>query len=317
MNKIFLTFLITVCALHSQALDFTSNGTAFADTSLPTSTDMMLPAPESIKQKKSAVFAVFLSGLLPGCGHYYLGETQTGNEILGGALTSSACVYLSQHVPDVQSVSVTTLRSVSWYSMFAAYRDAVVLNGEAFDGLPREKYVNLAAAPFKWSVIKKPEVWGGVLGSLAVASTVVYFAYSDTEGSVHMDSSPTRTIEPLSALPIAIGEEALFRGLLQTSLSNHMPAWGAITLSSCAFGAAHIPNAWALEPSDRWRYYTYSIPLITGLGAYMGWLTHKNHSLNESVAVHAWYDFTLMALDAAASQAVIGKPAYISFSFAF
>ena len=98
-----------------------------------------------------------------------------------------------------------------------------------------------------------------------------------------------------------------------------MPPIGGITLSSLIFGAAHIPNAAEMSQDDRRRYYTFGLPLITGLGAYFGWLTYKNNSLKESVAVHAWYDFILMGLGALASEAVVptGRPTHFSLAIPF
>jgi len=104
---------------------------------------------------------------------------------------------------------------------------------------------------------------------------------------------------------------------MQTVLTEKLPPWSAITLSSLAFGAAHIPNAMQFNPSQRWRYYAFSLPIITSFGAYMGWLTYKNRSLKESVALHAWYDFVLMSAGALASKAAIGGKTHISHSWEF
>lgn len=179
--------------------------------------------------------------------------------------------------------------------------------------LPRNDFKQLAAAPFQWSVLRKFEVWGGCVGALAIGGTVVYFAFSSKPVAI----VDTTYVLPCSALPIAISEESVFRGLLQTVLSEKLPPWGAITLSSLAFGAAHIPNAKLLDPSLQKRYYTVSLPLITSLGAYLGWLTYKNHSLKESVALHTWYDFTLMLAGVLATKAAIEEPTHMTHSWDF
>jgi hypothetical protein len=72
-----------------------------------------------------------------------------------------------------------------------------------------------------------------------------------------------------------------------------------------------------LDKQDRWTYYTFGLPFIGAFGAYMGWLTHDNRSLKESVAVHTWYDFTLFALSAfGAPSAMISKPSFaLRFEF--
>jgi membrane protease YdiL (CAAX protease family) len=159
--------------------------------------------------------------------------------------------------------------------------------------------------------LKKPEVWGGVLGAFSIAVATAYFAYPQQGAKIAMDQKmiiPT----PLVALPVAVGEESLFRGLLQSFIAENLNPTAGIIISSLAFGAAHIPNARLIEDkSQRWRYYTFSLPLITGIGGYLGWLTHKNHSLQESVAVHAWYDFVLFSISAVANQAAAtGRPGF-------
>ncbi len=271
-------------------------------------------APPLMKKTKSPTIAVLLSGLVPGMGHYYLGEPRIATEILGGSLLGGASAYVTRNDPSLFTTSLYTIQAVSSYGIYAAYRDANLYNGDALPSMPREDFKNLSAAPFQWSVLKKPEVWGACLGALAVGTTVVYFAFPKEAVSARIE---TTYIEPLSALPIAISEECLFRGFLQTALTEKLPPWGAITLSSLAFGAAHIPNAQQLEKPHQWRYYTFSLPLITGLGAYMGWLTYKNRSLKESVALHTWYDFTLMSAGILASKAAIGGRAQFSHTWEF
>ena len=199
------------------------------------------------------------------------------------------------------------------YGIFSVYRDTLLYNGVNLGKMPKDTFTSLLAAPFQWSVMKKPEVWGGILGSLSIAVGVAYFTYSESEASMSRD---TQYVFPLSAVPIAIGEESLFRGFLQSGVLRDMPAWGAITFSSLAFGAAHIPNAWSLNEADQIKYYAVSVPLITAFGAYMGWLTYKNRSLKESVAVHAWYDGTLFLMGALATASIKEQRGF-SYSFAF
>lgn len=232
-------------------------------------------APLLVKKTKSPSVAVLLSGLVPGLGHYYLGEPRVASELLGSTLLGGASAYATRNDPSLFATSLYTMQAVGLYSVFAAYQDAHLYNGNPPPSMPRDNLKNLTAAPFQWSVVKKPEVWGACLGALALGVTTVYFAYPE-EAYARVK---TTYIEPLNALPIAIGEESLFRGYLQTALTEKLPPWGAITISSIAFGAAHIPNALRMESSQRWRYYAFSLPFITSLGAYMGWLTHKNRSL--------------------------------------
>jgi membrane protease YdiL (CAAX protease family) len=171
--------------------------------------------------------------------------------------------------------------------------------------MPTENLADLAYAPFQWSVIKKPEVWAGIAATIGLAIGALYLS-----GNVE-PASVIRSDMPYLALPKAVGEEAFFRGFLQSALSEPCTPWGGIALSSVAFGAAHIRNAFDLPPDSRGGYYTFGIPLITGLGIYYGWLTYKNHSLKESVAVHTWYNFIVMMTSTwIAHRAAIGNQGF-------
>jgi membrane protease YdiL (CAAX protease family) len=183
--------------------------------------------------------------------------------------------------------------------------------------MPQDSLSDLAYAPFQMKVMKKPEVWGGILGALALGTTLSYFAFRDDLANVRMDTSGS--LMPLLALPIGIGEESFFRGFVQPACMELCGSpWGGITLSSLSFGAAHIGNAKGFPPELQKRYYTVSIPFLTSFGAYFGWLAYKNCSLKEAVAIHAWYDFTLMAISALAeTQANTSEPRAFAISLPF
>lgn len=282
----------------------------FTNPTLP-QTELTGTIPVIPKHYRSSFLTVGLSFLAPGLGHVYLGDLKTAASLFGsfGALTGTTALA---HDP----VTAITASNMWSYGIFAAYRDVRINNGQSgyTYRMPMDSFSDLASAPFRWSVMKNPEVWGGLLGALALGSAVTYFGFSD----MHINScSVSSNIFPLAAFPVGIGEESFFRGYLQSYLAERLNPTGAIVLSSLAFGAVHIPNAQALAQEDRWRYYSFSLPLITSLGGYMGWLTHKNRSLKSGVALHAWYDFTLfLASTVAAPTAVIGKPQF-SYSFEF
>ena len=181
--------------------------------------------------------------------------------------------------------------------------------------MPTDSFKDLCLAPFSLRVLKKPEVWGGLLGTLVLATGVSYL-YSKLE-VLPLCKISANDARPLSAFTTGLSEESLFRGYLQSSLSESFSPIGGIILSSLAFGAAHIPNASYFSSEDRKKYYAISIPFITCSGAYLGWLTYKNKSLQESVALHSWYDFTLFTLQrAVVHSAMIGKPNF-AFSISF
>lgn len=282
--------------------------------------DLQIPEPvfQLPKPRKSTLLAVGLSGLFPGLGHVYLGDMKTAGGLMGSMGVGFGIAAFSRSNKDILAANLVTLQATSSYGLYAAYRDVRLYNGQTGYSykMPTDSFLDLTSAPFSWSVIKKPEVWGGLMGSLALATTVTYFAFSN-KSQASASASTFAPWFPLIALPVGLGEESLFRGFLLPVFSEWFTPTGGIILSSLVFGAMHIPNARGLEIEDRRNYYTFSLPLITGLGAYFGWMTHKNHSLKESVALHTWYDFVLFAAGAWASQAVIRGPTNFSISIPF
>lgn len=276
--------------------------------------EVALPLPSALTlSHKSSFVAVGLSYLFPGLGHLYLGETQAAVGLFGSTLLTASGAFAPNTNESFQTTSLLALSATWSYGLYAAYRDVRKYNGESGYSykMPSDHLIDLIYAPFDWRVLKKPEVWGGFIGAFALAATTAYFFFPK-EAYIKLSASDSESYVPaIAALPIGIGEETLFRGLLQSQLSELLNPWAGITLSSLAFGAAHIPNALVLEKELRWRYYTFSLPLITSLGAYFGWITYKNRSLKESVALHTWYDFVVFAAASMASQsAAIGRPGF-------
>jgi membrane protease YdiL (CAAX protease family) len=277
-----------------------------------------LPAPVYSPPSKSPLLAATFSGIIPGLGHAYLNDFHTAGEIFGSAAGGLVFVPIASQFSDsLPGFGLHTFSASASYGVYAAYRDARKMIGHAgyYYPMPTDSFSDLISAPFSWSVVKKPEVWGGLLGALTVAAGLSYLSPSE-DVRIGMQIQEKRSTSPLCAFPVGLGEEAFFRGYLQTQLSEWFSPTLGLTFSSLLFGAAHISNAVFMSKADQGRYLTYSIPFITAFGAYFGWMTQKNCSLKESVALHTWYDFILFAIDAA-SNASIGKPQSFSYSFSF
>lgn len=84
------------------------------------------------------------------------------------------------------------------------------------------------------------------------------------------------------SLSAGFGEEALFRAVLQSSLSRWLDLWPALALASLVFGLLH------------WITPTYAV-LATAMGAYLGWLYLGSGNLLVPILVHALYDFVALA----------------------
>lgn len=87
----------------------------------------------------------------------------------------------------------------------------------------------------------------------------------------------------LIALSAGIGEELLFRGLIQPGLAVWLPAWAALAITSVLFGLAH--------------FVTLTYSLLAGLiGLYLGALLLVSDNLLAPVLVHALYDLAALHL---------------------
>lgn len=250
---------------------------------------------------KNAALAAGLSAIFPGLGHVYIGDMKTAGFLAGGTILATRVSSWPQSPHEISDFSAQTAYNTWMYGIYSAYRDARIMNGGTSYSykMPTDSLADLAYAPINPRILKKPEVWGGVLGALTAAVGVGVLAhYTSSHGKAPSLSVTGRSLKPFVALPVGIGEEALFRGYLQPQLSEIFNPTASLALSSLAFGAIHLTNTRDMNKYEKRRYCTYSIPFITSLGAYFGWLAQKNGSLKECVAVHTLYDFILFGLDA-------------------
>jgi membrane protease YdiL (CAAX protease family) len=87
----------------------------------------------------------------------------------------------------------------------------------------------------------------------------------------------------LVAALAGLGEEALFRGVVQTALLERLPAWAAVAATAALFGLAH--------------FLSLSYALLASLvGAYLGWLHLATGNLLAPILAHALYDFVALRL---------------------
>jgi uncharacterized protein len=94
--------------------------------------------------------------------------------------------------------------------------------------------------------------------------------------------STAGTIALVAALA-GLGEEALFRGVMQSALLGHLPGWAAVWVTAAAFGLAHALTL------------TYAV-LAALVGGYLGWLHLASGNLLVPILAHALYDFIALRL---------------------
>lgn len=87
----------------------------------------------------------------------------------------------------------------------------------------------------------------------------------------------------LLAACAGVGEEALFRGVIQAALLDRLPAWVALALTALLFGAAHALSA------------AYAV-LATLMGLYFGGLQLAGDNLLVPILTHALYDLVALRL---------------------
>ena len=94
---------------------------------------------------------------------------------------------------------------------------------------------------------------------------------------------PTASVAQLAmvALLAGVGEELLFRGVLQTKLITWTTPLIGLALASFFFGLAHALSK---------MYFAFAV----AVGAFLGWLALYNHDLIAPMVAHALYDFVAL-----------------------
>jgi membrane protease YdiL (CAAX protease family) len=87
----------------------------------------------------------------------------------------------------------------------------------------------------------------------------------------------------LLSLVAGVGEEVLFRGVIQAGLAERVPAWVAVGVASLLFGAAH------------WLTASYAV-LAALIGVYLGVLFLVTDNLLVPAVTHALYDIAALSI---------------------
>jgi len=194
----------------------------------------------------------------------------------------------------------------------ASYADAVFEEQRARRMLyvPEDTPGELVIAPFNGNVLGHTDVWLGTAVTLALGIGLSALV-DENLTTTHLGDDTNlfgRTFSPAVGYPaagavgaglfshVAVGEESLFRGMLQSHMARETDPTSGWVGSSIVFGVAHAPNSLALPNEDRAKYLALGVPFITVLGSYLG-LSYQWHdySLAAPVAIHFWYDFLLSA----------------------
>ena len=97
----------------------------------------------------------------------------------------------------------------------------------------------------------------------------------------------------LVSLLAGIGEEVLFRGVLQAGIAERLPAWLAVGIAALLFGVAH------------WLMLSYAV-FAAIIGAYLGILFLITGNLLAPAVTHALYDVVALSILARKKPAAPG-----------
>jgi membrane protease YdiL (CAAX protease family) len=294
--------------------------------------------PFSKRPKAAAGFSV----LCPGCGYFYLGQPARAAAFLGsagGLLAATLLVERDSPDGDRAMPLVSALQNLWFYGIYASYRDARLARGDRGARFPvaREGLTDLILAPFDPRVLRSPWVWAGLplmLGAAVGASYLLSRVSSSGAGSnMRTLGDPggvqffgrnygTKTGFALGEGynlslygPVGVGEEALFRGVVQAGLSEtSLGLWGGWAVGSAIFGGVHVFNFIGAE--DGVKTAALAVPYLMLTGSYLGLVyIRTSFSLRTGVAVHFWYDFAIATLSFIADPD--GQPFVTRFSMPF
>ncbi|MFH1761189.1 MAG: CPBP family intramembrane glutamic endopeptidase [bacterium] len=255
-----------------------------------------------------------LSSLSSGAGFFYLKEYKkaaiaSGTRFLLGetfvqAVNTGPGDSIGRVNDDFIVLTAVTWQDVQYYNTFSAYNYArVKTKNRGFKTpLHRTSFKQCITAPFKMDNINRKSTLIplgllaaiGTLGYLGVKNDPQYEAF-DGDRPVMIFRGSHRGFSALAlsgirsgmlSMNAGVGEEALFRGVIQTELTeliNHRII--GLMGASALFGLAH----WDSNSSQEERQQKI---FTTGLiGAYLGWLyMRNNYRLEQPIAFHFWWD---------------------------
>jgi membrane protease YdiL (CAAX protease family) len=266
--------------------------------------------------------------LLPGVGYALLGEYDKA-VIFGGLRWAALSKYASfarspNYLKDPKDIYKTeqitvdgkelqkmdiylsreTFYGKAYASMYGNLTFATIY--DLYDGCgSKSETYKLMAAPFRidhfWA---EPTFWAPVVyaGVVPLGSDNVTY---------HVDTNLSRqamiNLSFVQYQLVGIGEEMLFRGVIQRSLYNGFSGflskkaarWTSLVTASAIFGAAHSGQGFSANSG-----------VAFGAGMYLGWVYNPEvgqFDLIEPIAIHAWWDTILVNRRLRESQFVARK----------
>jgi membrane protease YdiL (CAAX protease family) len=153
-------------------------------------------------------------------------------------------------------------------------------------GVPLRELIPEPGEPLAWVLLR------GILVTvpmLAVFFLLVHVPWQSLRQLRHQVESLIREMFPTASIPqfaliavlAGVGEELLFRGVLQTLLVSWTTPMLGLAISSLLFGAAHALSK---------LYFL----LATVIGVCFGWMVLQYHDLVAPMVAHSLYDFVAL-----------------------
>lgn len=253
--------------------------------------------------------------LFPGIGQLCHGKNAVGGTMLAlGAAELTTGIVVARRSPEGTdhpgaAVPLLALTDLWAYSQVDLIFDLELARQLRF--VPQDTPGELALAPFNPRVLARTDVWVGVLATTALGVGVSLLV-DESASTDHLGDDANlfgAELEPLIGYPlagavgvglfshVAVSEEALFRGLIQSRFARRWGENAGWMGASLLFGAGHLTNLYFVPADQRLEYAAIGVPFITAIGAYLG-LSYRwnDYSLAPPVAIHFWYNFLLSAV---------------------
>ena len=188
--------------------------------------------------------------------------------------------------PDPGKESISSMQKVNFITLAIAFEGSLIIVALALGWLA-------GVNPFASVTLERDAVVWGIAATvppLLVVNLAEKFEVDAVTRLVRwLESNLLPRLRGASLTQIAmlsllagIGEEALFRGVIQVALSDAFTPAVGLVLASVIFGLAHYVNL------------TYAVYAAL-FGLYLGWLMIATDNLLAPIVVHSLYDF--FALD--------------------
>lgn len=262
---------------------------------------------ETVIPKRDQLQSALLWGLLPGAGHYYLGEAGTGTAYAATVLPLiGAGIWLDERNNELDrddEVNTFWLLAIKEWelSLFTTYRSALRADNRDLRamGVDDTSVGELFLSPFRQEQYSSPMViLAGLLGIAVAAYDSRNSENTLTDisriGILGVDANREwgSTFYGVDAFGLSlasgVSEESIWRGLIQNEMELTFGRQWGLWSTATLFGAAHLVDLDGELRGER-------VVVATLAGLCLGYMYQRNdHRLSKPIAAHFWYNLTAM-----------------------